>query len=65
MAKDPDLMAQDEDLQVLRAVVRASAGEDSGEGSDHEGEEEQHPRILGAHWSERHRLEREARPEAG
>jgi len=37
-------MAQDEDLQVLRAIVRASAGEGSGEGSDYQGEKEQHPR---------------------
>src|SRR5205823_9848546 len=48
--KDPQLMAQDEDLKVLRAVARGSAGEGSGEGTDHQAEEEPHPRILGTRW---------------
>jgi len=43
-------MAQDEDLKVLRAVARGSAGEASGEGTDHQAEKEQHPRILGTRW---------------
>jgi hypothetical protein len=51
--KDPELMTQHEDLQILRADVCAPAGEHSSDGSDHQGEQEQHRGMLRMRWSGR------------
>ena len=44
--EDPELMAEDEDLEILSAVVFAAGAEETGEDPDHEVQEEQHRRSL-------------------
>ena len=44
--EDPELMAEDEDLEILSAVVFAASAEETGEDPDHEVQEEQHRRIV-------------------
>jgi hypothetical protein len=45
-AEDPELMAEDEDLKILRAVIPASVHEEAGQCLDEEGDEEEHRGML-------------------
>jgi len=44
--EDPELMAENEDLEILRAIVQATGDEEAGEHPNHEVQEEQHRRSL-------------------
>jgi hypothetical protein len=50
-AQNPHLVLQDQDLQVLRAFGAAEADDHGAEGSDEQGQDEQHRRILRSCWS--------------
>jgi len=45
-AEDPELMPEDEDLKILRAVILASVDDEAGQCLDDEGEEEEHRGML-------------------
>jgi hypothetical protein len=45
--EDPELMAKDEDLEILGAIVVTGADKETGEQPNNQAEEEQHRRILG------------------
>src|SRR5713226_3699505 len=45
-SKDSDLMAQDQDLEVLGAVVTARADHEASQGTDREGDQEEHHGMV-------------------
>jgi hypothetical protein len=45
--ENPEMMAKDEDLEILGAIVVTRADEETGEYPNDQAEEEQHRRILG------------------
>jgi len=45
-SKDSDLMAQDQDLEVLGAVVTARADHEASQGTDREGDQGEHRGMV-------------------